>query len=412
MRTTAILDRLSTLRGADLVWMPLTVALLGLSWRELHRIVFILLALYGVYQLIRHGREAWADPPVRRLTLLFACLWLPMLASWPDAVDPDRSLSAIGRYLVYLLAGIGLLRLPWSASGAHRLRWGLFAILAFWTLDGIYQFMTGVNLLGYPIFPGGRLTGMFENSPRLGLMLATLSPLWYETVRRLSARWPLAWSLLIPLVAIVLLGGSRASWMIFVVGAVLYVWYLTRLAGQVIDYKAWAWRGGILLVVAGVLIAQLDWLSSRVEVLGNLTSGEYAAIDAATSGRLPRWQAFAGMFAEHWFNGVGVRNYALVYLAQGGQSSANDIYGHPHLFFGEIAAETGLIGLLGYLAFLVLVMRRFLASPALVATPWLIAVLLASFPLSSTLSFYSLFWSTLLWLLVLAWLSVERQSAG
>jgi O-antigen ligase len=167
----------------------------------------------------------------------------------------------------------------------------------------------------------------------------------------------------------------------------------------------------ILLSLVGVMLMQVDWLRGRFEVLGNMATADYDLVNEATSGRLPRWQAFMGMFSEHWFNGVGVRNYALVYLQQGGQSSQNDIYGHPHLFLGEIAAETGLLGLLGYLAFLALLVRRFLASTGQASTPWLIAILLAAFPLSSTLSFYALFMSSLIWLLVLGWLVVERQAA-
>jgi O-antigen ligase len=402
-----------TLTGAfswgrhNLTWLLLVIALFGFAWGELYRPVFIGLALYGIFLVWRHRRALWSNPQVRLLAVLFACLWLPMLASLPDAADSGRSYGTTARYLIYLLAGVAVLRLPWSGDASRRLLWGCFAILLFWTADGLVQFATGANVLGYPVFPGGRLTGMFEGSPRLGLVLAILSPLYFEAVRRLSQGWRWAWLMLLPFVAVILLGGSRASWMIFLVGVSLYSWHFVRVQDGSMPWSRWVWRGMLILLVAGGILTQVDWLSSRAVQMVNLTSGDYQLANAATALRLPLWQAAWAMANEHWLNGVGVHNYGVVFPRVCADLALNFpgcSQGHPHFLLAEIGAETGLIGLIGYLVFLVIVSLHTYKSFRSEGAIWGMSILLAAFPLNSTLPFNAIFSSTLLWLLIIAWL--------
>jgi hypothetical protein len=65
---------------------------------------------------------------------------------------------------------------------------------------------------------------------------------------------------------------------------------------------------------------------------------------------------------------------------------------HPHLGILEIATDTGLLGVLGYLIFLIMVVRWMLVANTAGqggATTFLCIALLAMFPLSSALSMYS-----------------------
>lgn len=392
-------------------WWMLPVALFGLAVGNLHRPVFLVLAAIGLFLLIRRRVAVWSMPGARLLAVLFGALWLPMLVSCPDAVDVERALGATSRNLIYLLGGLAILHFTVSEKTNTRLLGGMTLIAAAWTLDGLIQYFAGANMLGFPLYPGGRLTGMFDGSPRLGLVLAILSPLCFEIIRKLLRKWSLAWLLVLPLVAVILLGGSRASWLIFAVSLLLYAVYVMRMRGRRACYR-WVWKVALVAVMAGVMVSQIDWLDDRVVAVKDLFSMHYEEANNATSGRLPKWEGAWKIFTSHWLNGVGVRGYATGYLDLGyrGQAHGDDSTGHPHLVIGEIAAESGAVGLAGYLLFQLTLYRHFFRSPPSPAMPWLIAAMLASFPLGSTLAFYGIFASSLLWLILYGWLLAERRS--
>ena len=396
-------------RRAGMAWLLLVVSLLGLSWENLYRPVFLVLSLIGLYQFFSYGKEFWARADSRLLTTLFSSLWVPMVASLPDAMDLHSGLRTSSRYLIYYFAGLAFLRLVWSKRATNQLFLGCVAVIVFWTLDGIYQFIMGENILGYPMFQGDRLTGMFKGTPDLCFVLAVLSPLYFEAIRRLSVHFSQAWLLLIPLVLVIMLGGGRAPWLLFGVGAILYLWLVIRLRERGFPWLTWVGRVAFILLLAVMLINREGWLDERVSQILELASGDYQKVNAATSLRIPLWQASWHMFTGHWFNGIGVRNFSTLFLER--QPEALAIYGHPHphLFVGEIATDTGVLGLLGYSYFMFLLWRNIAPKAPALSTPWAISVFLASFPLSSTLSFYSLFSSTLLWVLLLGWLVTKRE---
>lgn len=393
----------------NLPWLAWLAALAAFSLHELYRWIFIGLFFWALYKLPAILRQARHSAESRQLAVLFACIFLPMLAALAGAVDAARAGGTMARYLPYLFIGLALPLMPWSGGASRRLLAGSFAILSFWTLDGLVQFAAGVDLFGYPAWADGRLTGMFEGSPRLGWVLAVLAPVYFEGVRRLGARTAWAWLLLLPFVIAIMLGGSRASWMIFGVAVLLYFWHYRRMGFGRAAWSAWLWRGVFLAAASALLLYEVGWLGERAARMFDLLSGDYARIEVATAFRLPLWQGAAQVFAEHWLNGVGVRDFGAVYqsLELGGQPGW-DISPptHPHLLIAEIAVGTGLIGLAGYAIFLAVLWRRLRAlwagAAAADAVPWLLAALLVAFPFNSTLPFYGLFASCLMWLCIYA----------
>jgi hypothetical protein len=76
---------------------------------------------------------------------------------------------------------------------------------------------------------------------------------------------------------------------------------------------------------------------------------------------------------------------------------------HPHELLLEIAVETGMIGLLGYLLALGYWLRSsFFAARQGLATalPWMSAVIIAIMPINAHMAFYASFWSSITWWLV------------
>jgi len=137
------------------------------------------------------------DPALRLALLVFLAYWLPELVSAGDSVVPTKSWSEVAldlRFLPFAMFAI-------SALASSRARWLCLRlaalVIAFWTLDALFQAAVGVGLGG--VARGERITGIFgDDNLKLGQVLATLAPiLLWAAWRYRRGRWlPVAWSLL------------------------------------------------------------------------------------------------------------------------------------------------------------------------------------------------------------------------
>jgi O-antigen ligase len=352
------------------------------------------------YRRFREGtallsREAWA-----LITALFFCYWLPEFFSAFDAIDASRAWREVLfdlRYLPFLwLAAIAV-----SQRRGRRIVFvGIGVIALFWALDGIVQAVTGFSLGG--VNSSDRLSGIFgAGNLKLGLVLATLSPFALETAARKfhAPGWILT---SIVLGAVILLAGSRASWLVYAMVLILSGWQRIgrkRLLG---------------LMFASVAVASLlaftysTQFESRIERSLAVFSSDPAGLNDALSGRLSVWHAAIGMIRDHPINGVGVRGFRDAYARYAapddfwlshGQNGAL----HAHQIVFEVLSETGVIGLVLWLMGAALgwrawrwalpQARRRAAVPA-------VALLVTVFPFNTSLAFYSTFWGGVFLLLL------------
>lgn len=393
--------------------VAILLLIFSFSLGELYRHLIVILAICGIYAWSRYFKPLNHEPATRLLIALFLCIWIPMLISLFDAGLITRSASVTARFLIFPLAGVIIMYWLLWPSMARILLWGTMGIMLFWTFDGLIQFSFGHDIFGHPAYISGRLTGTFANWPHLGVILAIFLPVYLEALYRLSQKSYWAWLLIIPVIAVILLGGSRSSWILTGVALIAYFICFQR-AGRV-----FSWRRGFLLVViaaftVGAIIWNVDWLSQRVQNTMGLFSGDYTEIRQATSIRTPVWATALNMTTDHWFNGVGPRSFQSFYpqyTVMTDDPFIDQPAGHPHLFALEVSAETGLVGLAGYMIFFILLIRQFRNSLTLHhmdAIPWGIAGLVAAFPLSSTMSFYAYFSSSLMWTLIIIYIALDN----
>lgn len=349
--------------------------------------------------------EAWA-----LTTVLFFSYWLPEFFSAIDAVNALRSLRETGvdlRYLPFLW----LVAMAVADARGRRITFiGIAAIVGAWTLDALIEAIAGfsVSFRALQALAGllserpmcasltaDRLSGVFNPcNLKLGPVLATLSPfLLIALQRRLGAfGWALA---AIALFVVILLAGSRASWVTYALVLVCSAW------------QVFGRRRVLILVAIGALalgaltVGFSDRLGARFERTAAVLSGDEAGVDRALSGRLPIWRAALVMSADHPINGVGVRGFRHAYrdyaraddqfLALGRQGAF-----HAHQIVLEVLSETGGLGLLLWLAGVAIALRAWhYASPEArerARTPGL-ALVVTVFPLNTHLAFYSTFWS-------------------
>ncbi len=353
--------------------------------------------------------QAWA-----LTTVLFCAYWLPELFSVVGAVDGPRAMREALvdiRYLPFLWLVASSVA---NAAGRRITFIGLAVIVAVWTLDALAEAFLGTSPLffgidslkqlisGRPMCPAedaemaGRLGGVLGPcNLKIGLVLASLSPFLLFPVAR---RWGTAgWVVAAAAIGLaVLLAGARASWITFALVLVFSGWGLL------------GWKRMLMVFAGGAAVLAALALGSpevreRVERTAQLATADESGVDIALSGRLRIWEASLCMVRESPVNGVGVRGFRAAYPACDPAPAHAPAWGegpalHAHQIVLEVLSETGILGLLLWLAGAALAWRawRFADKAARDrARPAMLALAVTVFPLNTHLAFYSTFWGGL-----------------
>lgn len=344
---------------------------------------------------------------------LFLAFWIPMLASSFDSFMPQKSWLTTIAALRYLAAALSMAVLLQADSARWRVvRWTSFLLL-FWAIDGFIQLIFGNDLFGIAMNPD-RLNALFVKQYQFfGPTLAILSPILLEYARR---RWP-AWGWVAAFtltLGAVLIAGMRAGWLIMGLVLLVYMWLMFRRENRDLRRIALSIPALVAATIIGsYLVSPL--FQARVNQSLAVAQGSQAALNAASTFRMPIFETSLVMYRAHPVNGVGVRAFPkayMVYAAEddihirnsGGKSGAT----HAHNLVLEVMADTGSIGVLGMLAGFILAIRFWRSlSPArqYEAFPFALSLVLVLFPLNSYFALYGTYLSSLIWVLFGLWVS-------
>jgi O-antigen ligase len=400
-------------------WAPAWVLLFVALWptpglAETALSLGALLAAYGLLRRrFRGGMQLLSGPAWALTSVLFMAYWLPQLISAIDAWDVARALRksvADLRYLPFMwLCAIAVA----TPQRRRRTYGGLAVIAALWTVDALLQAVSGSSALFWSldqlkwlvsghglctaqeIAVADRLSGVLGPcNLKFGQTLASLSPFLLLVLARRGV-W--AWLLTAAAVGtVIVLAGSRASWITYALILLLSGW---RLLG--------ARRMGLVAIIALLAAVPLVYnspqLRERLQRTTMVLSGGEQGLDQALSGRAQIWQAASCMIAEHPLNGVGARDFRHAYPACNPNPGLAPAWGegpafHAHQIVLEILSETGLIGLLLWLAGAAQAWRAWRYAPPKAreqARPAMLALAVTVFPLNTHLAFYSTFWGGL-----------------
>lgn len=380
--------------------------------------VMVLGALAAIVRLLlgrfRGGTRLLSGAAWALTSALFAAYWLPQAISAVDAVDVGRALREAAvdlRYLPFLW----LVAAAVANARARRTTFnGLAVIVGVWTLDALAQVAFGTS----PLFWGlDQLKQLISGRPmctpnevatldrlsgflgpcnlKLGVVMASLSPfLLFAAAKRLGAS---GWMLAAGLIGLViLLAGARAAWITY---ALVLLWSGWRLLGL---------RRMLGVFVAGALVLTLLAVSSvqfrdRILRTTHALAADEPGVDTALSGRAKIWSAAGCMIVEHPINGVGARGFRQAYPDCDASPGSRPAWGqgpafHAHQLVLEVLSETGVIGLLLWLAGAALAWRAWrYATPQAKerARPAMLALAVTVFPFNTHLAFYSTFWGGL-----------------
>ncbi|MDP5054158.1 MAG: O-antigen ligase family protein, partial [Congregibacter sp.] len=274
-----------------------------------------LLAIAGFLFLLRSKHLLGASHAPVLLGLL-ASFTLPMLLSLPDAIAPQKSLFSTLGTLRYGLCCAALLY--WYQSTAEQpserdyllriLGLTVAVLLTLWCLDGLYQFVTGHNILGYGVGEG-YINGMFgdDDNIKFGIAVAFLLPIGLVYALR---AWPgvAVGGFLLLVVTLVVLSGKRAAWIsVLVELSALGIYYFFRGRLGLLRVASFL---GVTVFALVFAYSSSDWVRERsVVIVAALDEPDYATVNRATGLRLPIWRTAVAMGEAHWINGVGPRGF-------------------------------------------------------------------------------------------------------
>ena len=418
MRSCVIncMQRLSSATPIRLLheWMPWGVALYVALWPfpSLANAVLCLCGgLFVIQLLLTRSDGAWMllDKPAWALSaVLFLGYWLPEVLSIqpPHALQIARKALFDLRYLPFMwVAAIAVNR-----SDQRQTTLTLVGVIvAIWTVDGLLQWQAPMS----PLFSilnramqsvsgqwlcapdrvasADRLSGLWGPCHlKFGLVLVSVSP--FLIVLAANYRRWLGIVAALAVLVVLLLAGSRASWLSYGLILISFVWRRIRLSQLITS----------VCVVGGLaaIVFLTSWYArERIARTALFMGGDTVHYDQALSGRLRIWKVATCVIETHPLRGGGVRQFRHLY-AQCDAASDRPVWGegaafHPHQLLLEILTETGLVGFLCWLLAIAMAWQawrsashsaRHLARPALIA---LGAIL---FPINSHLAVYSSFW--------------------
>jgi O-antigen ligase len=372
----------------------------------------VFLCLVGsILLLVREPQAIRHHPGATLFLWLFAAYAGAALVSAIDAVAPGKTWLTVAGLLRFAPLGVYTCFAMRRPGKVRALYLATAVVVAIWVADAWIQAITGYGLAGAS--NAERLSGIFgADNLKLGPALSALAPFLLWSARERWGRRGLAIAFLLALGPI-LLSGSRASWLCYGLVALGFLWNEAKTPR----------RFAVACVAAGAslaLVALLAWQVSprfrdRIAHTLPALSGTSEGVDAALTGRLDIWTTSLRMFAAHPVNGVGVRGFRYAYPAVANpgdhfltmeKCAEGEGACHAHQVVLEVATETGIIGVLAWLAAVVLAVRTWWRAGTVAryrAFPATLALVVILFPLNTHMAFYSAWWGLLAAWLVSVW---------
>jgi O-antigen ligase len=378
-------------------WIVAASFVISQPFHHLFELPVAFMAGIGLWLLISHTRSVLAAPAFKPLFIMFACIWLPMLFSLTDAVNFPRAAQTTLVFLRFPLMAIFIFFALQDMISRNRLLMTTGIALS---LAVLWVFVLAV--LGHS--SDGRVLGIpFP----IGQFIGVMSPILFFWATIVGEKRPWIWLIFSLSGAAMIFTGSRASWIMF---AIAFSLFLLQVRIEKSRSLLKSMLIPILLLSLGLGFAiHSPTMKEKISQTAGLFSGDYEKANQASSLRFPIWAVAARIAKDHWINGIGPRGFRYIYpdyvLKDDYWLRMDPKHGptHPHQFFLEVAAESGGIGLLGYMfALLYWIQLGIKASQNKLhdALPWIAAVFVAIMPINAHMAFYASFWSCITWWLL------------
>jgi len=393
----------------DIVLIGRYLALLLIAWLPFTggpRLPCLFLGLHGLWVISRTGRSLYEQLAQRRLRNVFGLLWFPVLLSVPGSLAVKDSLAVLAVLPLYYLVGISLVHSLTDATNREWLNKWVGIIILIWTVDGLIQYLFGKDMLFIPLSLDGRVVGLFDTNLRLSLYLSVLLPMLMTWILKRNQALAVVIFLLVSIV--VILSGARASWLM---AAIVGFFLIQRVRFR---FK-WPLVAASMLVMIAV-VSSSHVVDEKVAQTVTIKNIDYHDLDELLGYRLTIWNTALRMLQDRPLTGVGALAFDEAYDRY--SQSPDDPFRtggwypggvwHAHQLYISIAAETGWVGLLSFIAIIVLSIywyRKTSPEGRKLSWPYMVGLISAVFPLNSQPLLYKNWWFPILLLLYCVFLT-------
>ncbi|MCX8131251.1 MAG: O-antigen ligase family protein [Clostridia bacterium] len=312
------------------------VPFLGGNWDELLFVVCVMLWFYK--WLVYRKQKAYFWTPLEFPLIFFIGVGiLLLLVNSPDMRIGLEGFRAVFEYLLWFFVTVQLLRTP---TGAKRLVYMLVFVGGLLGLDGVHQYIVGVEMPGNwvdkaEVAVRTRVFSIAGNPNALASLMVLLTPLSISLVffEKKLGKKVLFGAIALIMLACLVFTFTRAAWIGFIFALIVYVFVKNRrmlipaLAG---------------MAVGGVIISFL--VPSVADRIAYLISPEYM-VSSSKGGRVKRWIEGLYMLKQNPLFGMGLGRFG------GAVAVNNKIPGAFYMdnYYVKTAVETGIVGLSAFL---------------------------------------------------------------
>lgn len=365
------------------------------------RIPTVLIIFLGIFFLVK-GKITFSDQRLRRFIIILTLFFVPGVLSLLNSYDRDGTLKLLFILPLFIPFAAGVLHLI-DKKHVSKLFYSLILFVsAFWMSDGIVQLISGHDLFGVPPWPGDgvRIVGPFAHHLRLSLFLSITIPIVLFSLKDSNLFWSLTYLAFV--IFVILLSGVRTDLLTALIAIGLYI-----LANRKVK---------ILLMLIPLLLVAVNLASNNSTITDSKLKtisaypDTYQKWNTLSSYRLDIWLTAKNMFIENPVTGVGAKSFSDAYddyVTENNFFNSDTVF-HAHHPMISIAAETGMVGLLGLFTALFLLYkwgRRSLVGRDLLANPWFQILILMFFPIQSMPLLFTLWWFPVVALVILFYLA-------
>lgn len=265
----------------------------------------------------------------------------------------SESLSFIIFYFICFLALVVTVSSINSAKQLDTLVKMISAAAFLTALYGIYQW----KVVGIPVNPletdvalsqdlGGRVYSTMGNSNVYGEFLVLTIPFFFAVVIN-EKTWlkRILWALLLPPMVLMLFKtGSRAAWGAFAISVFVFLLF---------------WNIRLVPVFMIIGMAALPFLPAPIY---NRILTIFNPNDTSQDFRKKIFDTSVSMLKDYWVTGIGLGNNAVNLIFNRYKVPGLSVVAHTHIFFIQLWLETGVLGILSFVAMLVRMLKNTLAS--------------------------------------------------
>lgn len=341
-----------------------------------------------------------------KYSILLGLLWLSFVINLFFSSNFENSLLRVIGFFRFILLALAIKfffeNCTNNLKNKVHLIWLITLIII--SLDLIFEYFSGQNILGFNSPMKGRLSGFLGNELKIGHLYLGFFIICYVTFFKLTKNYFLLTLFIIFGIFISLIIGERANFLrFFAISFIFFLFFekknfrikiLFSLFAFLITFVAINFNHEYKKRFYGQLIDPIIKSKSLMDMLNNTVYGS-------------NYNRGIQIFKKNQFFGVGINNFRI--------ESGKEIYGnkklkfndngastHPHQIHIEFLSETGIFGYLSFLIFMIISIffsfKNFIKNRDLYVFASLLFFIFILLPIIPTGSFFTTFAATIFWI--------------